>query len=248
MTITVAALWRHPIKSHGRESLSTVSLTKGQTMPWDRRWAVAHEGAKSDGSEWAHCINYSRGAKVPALMAINAKVDEVAGTVSLSHPLRDTITIDPDAQADQFLEWIKPLMPEGRHQSVAIHRVPDRGMTDTPFPSISLINLNSNQSVADELAQQIDPRRWRCNVHFSGAPAWDELQWLGKQIRIGTCELIVREPIIRCLATTANPDTGERDADTLAALKRIGNHQNFGIYAEVLQSGDITVGDEIQVN
>ena len=41
-----AALWRHPIKGHGREALETVDLTEGRTMPWDRRWAVAHEAAK----------------------------------------------------------------------------------------------------------------------------------------------------------------------------------------------------------
>ena len=40
--INVAALWRHPIKSHGREALQTVALTAGQTMPFDRTWAVMH--------------------------------------------------------------------------------------------------------------------------------------------------------------------------------------------------------------
>ncbi len=71
MTARVAALWRHPIKSHGREALKNVSLTEGQTMPWDRRWAVAHDAAKADGSEWAECMNFSRGAKAPSLMAMS---------------------------------------------------------------------------------------------------------------------------------------------------------------------------------
>ena len=69
---TVAALWRHPIKGHGRETLDRVTLTEGQTMPFDRRWAIAHEAARADGSEWAPCAEFSRGAKVPALMAIDA--------------------------------------------------------------------------------------------------------------------------------------------------------------------------------
>ena len=45
---TVSALWRHPIKAHGRESVGHVSLVEEQTFPWDRRYAVAHERAKTD--------------------------------------------------------------------------------------------------------------------------------------------------------------------------------------------------------
>ena len=82
----VRALWRHPIKGHGREALDQVTLSEGQTMPWDRRWAVAHELAQADNTDWAPCANFSRGSKVPALMAINAISDEAAGTVTLSHP------------------------------------------------------------------------------------------------------------------------------------------------------------------
>lgn len=84
----ISALWRHPIKSHGREGLQSVTLTEGQTMPWDRRWAVAHEMAKTDGTAWAPSAEFSRGAKVAALMAIAATVDETAGTVTLTHPDR----------------------------------------------------------------------------------------------------------------------------------------------------------------
>ena len=47
---TVSALWRHPIKAHGRESVGHVSLVEGQTFPWDRRYAVAHERAKPMGA------------------------------------------------------------------------------------------------------------------------------------------------------------------------------------------------------
>ena len=60
MSGTVTALWRHPIKSHGRESLDHITMTPGQTMPGDRIWAVAHEASKADGSEWVPCNNFSR--------------------------------------------------------------------------------------------------------------------------------------------------------------------------------------------
>ena len=49
--IKVVEIWRHPIKSHGREALSTVAVTAGQTLPLDRAWAVAHDQTDVDGSE-----------------------------------------------------------------------------------------------------------------------------------------------------------------------------------------------------
>ena len=245
MTAAVAALWRHPIKGHGREALDRVTLTEGQTMPWDRRWAVAHELAQADGSEWAPSAAFSRGSKVPALMAINARTDEAAGTVTLTHPDRPDLSFDPDTEARAFLDWVRPLMPENRAQSTRVIRVEGRGMTDTDFPSISLINLASHDALAEKMDQALSPLRWRGNIHISGLPAWAEFDWVGRTLRVGTAELAVREPILRCLATTANPATGQRDADTLGALNSFCGHQDFGIYAEVTKTGDIAIGDAV---
>jgi len=82
---------------------------------------------------------------------------------------------------------------------------------------------------------------------MAGLEPWVEFDWIGKTVTLGEAELTIREPIVRCLATTANPDTGERDAETLTALKTHFGHQNFGIYAEVTRSGDIILGDPIEV-
>ncbi|WP_371229431.1 MOSC domain-containing protein [Roseovarius sp. 2305UL8-3] len=244
---TVRALWRHPIKGHGREALSEAALTKGQTMPWDRRWAVAHEMSGADNTAWAPCANFSRGSKNGAQMAISTTSDEAAGTVTLSHPDLSDLTFDPDRETQAFLDWVRPIMPANRAQSTRIIRVDGRGMTDTDYPSISLINLASNADLAATLGAEISPLRWRCNIHIDGFPAWEEFTWVGKSLRIGEIELTVREPIERCLATTANPATGERDLDTLKALNTTYDHQDFGVYCEVITGGTLRVGDRVEV-
>ena len=63
----VTDIFRHPLKSHGREALKEVTLSQGAAMPWDRHWAVVHEASKADGSGWASCANFSRGSKAPLL-------------------------------------------------------------------------------------------------------------------------------------------------------------------------------------
>ena len=243
----ISQLWRHPIKSHGRESLSRVALAAAKTMPGDRVWAVAHEAAKTDGRAWAPCANFSRGAKAPQLMAIDAKYDEAAGTVTLAHPKAGEITFDPDADAAAFLTWVRPLMPDDRAQSAQILRVPGRGMTDSPFPSISLIGRASLDAVAERLGRPVEPERFRANVWIDGLTPFEEFEWVGKTIEVGGVQMIVRERIQRCLATTVNTSTGERDADTLGALEAGWGRKDLGVYAEVVTDGEIALGDAVRV-
>ena len=249
--ITVTELYRHPVKSHGREALSAVTLTQGKTMPWDRVWAVAHDMAKFDDENpaWAHCVNFSRGAKAPELMAINVSVDEAANTLTFTHPSLDPLTINPDLAADsaKLVAWTKPIMPADRAASDRIVRAPDRGMTDTPFPSISINSHASLANLSTTAGTQLSPLRWRGNIWVDGAAPWDEFNWIGRQARIGGALLKIVEPITRCPATTANPKTGKRDVDTMKFLSDTYGHKDFGVYAEVVESGEIKTGDRLEI-
>lgn len=246
MTARLAQIWRHPIKGHGAEALDEVVLEAGRTLPWDREWAVAHEAARTDGTGWAPCANFSRGAKAPALMAIMARLDEAAQTVTLTHPDRPEITFAPDREADRLLDWVAPLMPADRAASARIVRVPGRGMTDSAFPSVSVLGLASLRALSDAAGQPLDPRRFRGNFWIEGQAPWEEFDWIGRRLRLGEAELEVRERIGRCMATTVNPETGKRDADTLGALERQWGHTDLGVYAEVVTGGRVAVGDRVE--
>ncbi len=89
--------------------------------------------------------------------------------------------------------------------------------------------------------------RWRGNLHLDGMLPWQEFDWIGKSIRIGGAEFEVRERIERCSATTVDPSSGERDHDTLAALKSNWGHTDFGVKAVVTKAGDIAAGDTVEV-
>jgi len=244
----ITALYRHPLKSHGREALEAVTLQAGQSMPFDRRWAVAHEDSKADGSEWAGCANFSRGSKAPALMAINAKFDEASGLLTLTHPVLPVLTFNPDTDGTALVEWVRPIVPQNRALPDRVLTLPERGFTDSPFPSLSLCNTASHEAVAVQAGKPLSPLRWRGNVWFDGADAWAETDWIGHDLSLGEATLRVLEPTVRCLATTANPETGQRDVDTLGILNRTWDHQNFGVYAEVVEGGRIALGDTLKVH
>ena len=247
----VAQLWRHPIKSHGREAIEAVTLTAGQTMPWDRHWAVTNDATKfnADDPQWVICRNFMIGASTPGLAGIWAALDEETATVTLRHDAIGTFTFKPDDPAEwpAFLKWVLPLCPPDKRQPTGIVSAPARGMTDTSYPTISLMNAASHTDVETQIGQPLERARWRGNIWIDGLPAWQEFDWVGRTIHIGSAELEVQEPIERCMATTANPHTGLRDADTLGALRAGWDHQHFGIYATVSKSGKVAVNDQVEV-
>jgi uncharacterized protein YcbX len=119
-----------------------------------------------------------------------------------------------------------------------------RGMTDSEFPSVSILSTASLADLSARMGQDLSPHRWRGNLWLDGAAPWAEFDWIGREIRIGGAVLRIEERITRCNATKVNPETGKPDADTLAALEAAFGHQDFGVYATVIQSGAIATGDE----
>ena len=235
---------RHPIKGHGREDLASVSLSPGACLPWDRHWAVAHEAAKLQVG-WNPCVNFARGAKAPALMAVTSQLDESTGVVTLSHPDRGLLAFRPDAVEDlpMFLEWVAPLNPPDRAQPARIVTA-DRGMTDSNFPSVSILSEASLQALSDKMGVALSADRFRGNLWIKGAEPFAEFDWIGRTIQVGGATLRIAERITRCQATTVNPKTGARDADTLKGLEAGFGHQDFGVYATVVTGGTISLGEE----
>lgn len=246
MEAEVSHLWRHPIKAHGVEAVTSVLLETGRTFPWDRVWAIAHEAARVEPGviDWQPCTNFNRGAKAPAVMAIRCQTQEAAGTVTLTHPDREPITVNPDDAEDAALlvAWVMPLCDPGRARPSFVVRG-RRGLTDSGLVSIAILNQASRAALERRVGQPLAMERFRGNIWLEGLEPWAEFELIGAEIRIGGARLRVIERITRCKATMANPDTGRIDADTLGALQAGWGHGDFGVYAEVTADGRVAVGD-----
>ena len=242
----ITALWRHPIKAHGREALEEVTLTKGASMPFDRTWAVAHSNSKAVAGAWASCSNFMRAASTPQLQAITATLNERAKQVTLRHPERPDLTFSPDTEVQAFMEWVRPLCAPDRALPVDILRIGARGFTDSNIASVSLMNIASHAEIEAAAGGPLDTARWRGNVWFDGAPAWSEFDLIGKTLKLGEATMQVDAPIQRCKSIMANTDTGQRDLDLLQTLRSFG-HQNFGVGLSVLEGGKIRLGDSLEL-
>ena len=252
MTATgqVVALWRHPIKSLGSERIGRTDLVPGRTVPYDRVWALAHAKSRFDRENpcWAPPSTFFRCTLVPALAVITARVEAESGRLTLAHPDRPTLTFDPDAGADRdrFLAWVDPLVPKGMPRPVDLVRVPGRGMTDTDYPSVSIASLSSLRALSRRMGTTLDPRRFRANIWLEGFAPWEEFDWIGGELTVGTARLRIVERIGRCNATKANPETGRRDAETLGALESHFGHTDFALYTQVIAGGTVAECDAAQ--
>lgn len=118
-----------------------------------------------------------------------------------------------------------------------------------------------SQGSLDQLARRagvgtVDPRRFRMLIDLDGTVAHEEDDWIGGRIAIGETVLRVTERDARCAITTQDPDTGDRDLDTLRTIlayrgampdSKGAPKAMFGVLADVEQPGRIRVGDEIRV-
>ena len=139
----------------------------------------------------------------------------------------------------------------GRELRLARTDAPGRAV-DRADGSVSIV---SDESV-DELARQAgvdgaDARRFRMLVGVRGGEPHEEDTWIGRDVRIGEAVVRVHEQVARCAITTKNPDTGERDLDTLRVIKAYrgtrGEKQlDFGVYGEVVTPGRVRVGDAVE--
>ena len=243
-------LFRYPIKGYGVERVASSDLTEGACMPGDRVWAVLDERGRydKDAPGWVSCRNFARGAKSPELMAVTARTED-DGRLTLSHRLLDDITVDLTQKLDRdmFLSWVQPLTRHGQARSIDVVSAPGVGFPDSDFQSVSIMAKASLRAVSQAAGRDMAKARFRGNVWIDGTDVWEEFEWPGKRVQIGEAVLEVVEPITRCQATLANPETGQRDTNTLAILMDRFGHQEFGVNARVLKAGRLASGDVLRV-
>jgi len=123
---------------------------------------------------------------------------------------------------------------------------PGFSFSDVARKVVSIINLASVAAIEDVVGRPVHPLRFRGNVYVTGWPAWREFDFVGQEITVARrARLKVIRRIVRCAATNVDPDIGIRDLSIPDTLMRSFGHADCGVYGEVVEGGDIAVGDEL---
>ncbi|UNK70547.1 MOSC N-terminal beta barrel domain-containing protein [Microbacterium sp. H1-D42] len=230
----VVALYRHPIKGFTPERLDELVVQPDGRIAGDRvlafRFGNAVEPEDRDGLDYWPKSKGLALESFPTLAALQVSYDHDARRVRVAYDdeLLIEVVLDAEGRAElteimtAFVldspEW-KLLQREGRLPLVLVGDGESSRFQDRSRGFVSVHSHASIDALSDALGQQVDDRRFRSNVVIDGVDAWDELSWQG-EVRIGDVRFSAEGPIVRCLATHANPDTGIRDAKVLTTLTR----------------------------
>jgi len=246
----VERITRYPVKGLSPEEMEEVALEAGQGVPHDRRFAFAQGDSGFDPSAptWMRKHNFACLAANPKVAALRAGYDPVRNALLLRHGevamTADLATAEGRAAAGH---WLTAFMGEEARGALTLAEAPGHAFTDIPEKAVSLIGLASVAALAERMETPLDPLRFRANILFSGAPAWAEFDWVGREVLLGGARLRVFKRIQRCAATEVNPETATRDAPVPRGLRKHFGHADMGVYAEVLEGGRVAVGDSLEV-
>jgi len=123
----------------------------------------------------------------------------------------------------------------------------DGHFMDKPDNVISCINLATLRSLEAKWGSSVHPLRFRANFYIEGLRPWEELDWVGSDIRLGDVLFRVDRRNGRCSATNVNPVSGERDMDIPGALRKSFGHKDLGVYLVARSSGKVVLGDPVTV-
>lgn len=251
MSARLARITRFPIKAIGDEGLQRVALRAGEVLPGDRAFAVLHEaGARhlDAGGElagWLPKAAFLRGVTGSQLQAIRGR-RQGDGRLALTHPQAGHFLFSGLGDGPALIEWLRPLWPADKPAPLKLVAAPV-ALTDMRQRYVSILSVDSLEALEAAEGRSFGPERWRANFWVEGLGPWVERDWAGRRLRIGTAELIVRQRITRCHATSANTETGEVELDMLATLKSLQGDADFGVYAEVVSGAEVAVGDRVEV-
>lgn len=171
---------------------------------------------------------------------------------------RDTLRV-PDA-GDEAAAWVSEFIGNATrlvHVPVELARTTAAGYGKDDdkvafadgFPLL-LIGQDSLQDLSNRVGRSLEMLRFRPNLVIEGSEAFAEDGW--KRIRIGDVEFRIVKPCSRCIMTTVDPQTGERDPgrEPFATLQQYRSTPDGPMFGQNLvndSNGRLEVGMPVEV-
>lgn len=245
----VTALYRYPVKGLTAQRLERAALTAGETIAFDRAWAIENGPGRFDPEAPKHLpkVAFLMLMRDERLATLSAEFDEETTTLTLRRDGRQVArgNLSTRIGCQMIEQFIAAYMKESLRGPPKIVSAPGHSFSDVAAKCLHIVNLASVRALERAAGRTIDPLRFRPNLVFDSDTPWVELDWVGQTLKIGRAQLEVIDRTRRCAATNVDPATAARDMAIPAFLERTRGHSDFGIYARVTTHGDIAVADEV---
>lgn len=249
---TVESIYRHPVKGLTPEPMASVQLTAGAYFPGDRAYAIEVDPSGFDPANPKHISKqrFTVLARFPALARVKTRLDDATGVfhVGDAHGFGVETRLDTEEGRTALENFLQAFLGEDAPGKLRVlESPPGYRFMDHPLGYISVMNLASVRAVEQAIGQPVDPLRFRANVYVDGLKPWAEDEWVaGARVKLGAAELSVFKPIVRCVATHVNLETGERDIDMVEMLRQHFGRDTLGTYLSITVGGGIVIGDTLE--
>ncbi len=251
----IDAIYRYPVKGLSPQKLPRVTLTAGLNLPADRLYAIENGPTGFDPASPAYFPKqrFLMLMRNERLAALKTDYDEASHNLTIVHEGREAVRADLRTKegrlaVEAFFRKFMPAELSGPPKVLSGEGAPGapHSFSDVAKKVVSIINLASIAALESAVGQPVDPLRFRANLYVRGWPAWHELDQLDREIHVGgKVRLKVVKRIVRCAATNVDPVTAARDLNIPKTLMQTFDHMDCGIYAEVIEGGDIAAGNTV---
>lgn len=246
----IETIYRYPVKGLTAEALEEVALSPGDTLPHDRRFALAQGDSAFDPESpaWLPKRNFGCLMANARLALVHSAFDARSGDLLLRIPGQDPLLASTRSAEGRaaIATALAGFLGEEARGTPRFVEAPGHSFSDVAKKVVSIIGLSSLHALEQAAGMALDPLRFRANIYVSGGSPWAEFDWIGQEIQLGQAKLRVVKRIVRCPATEVNPASAERDAEPPRWLRTHFGHADLGVYAEVIEAGRVAVGDALE--
>jgi uncharacterized protein YcbX len=233
----ICEIVRYPVKSMAGTATESAFLG-WHGLAGDRRFAFRRVGDDS-GFPWLSA------SRLPELLLYHpVGLDESTG-----EPLPTHVRTPAGSCVELRLTELKAEIAERLGSGVDLMKL-KHGIFDEA--AVSVISLATIAGIGREAGLDLDRRRFRANivVQTERSEPFLEDGWVGRMLVFGDRDprpaVSVTMRDVRCMMVNLDPETAEQDARVMKTVVRL-NKNNAGVYAAVVQSGTIRVGDRVNL-
>ncbi len=249
---TVSSIYRYPVKGLSPDPLDTVECIAGETLPYDRSYAIENGPSRFDPAAPRHLpkTSFLMLMRDERLATLETRFDDDRQTLTILRAGKQVAEgrLDDPMGRKIIEQFMSAYMNFALRGAPKIVHAQGHSFSDVPVKCLHIVNLASVRDLERAARQAVDPLRFRANIYIDGIEPWTEFKWLDKDIRIGNAKFTVFDRTRRCDATNVDPANGMRDMNIPSRLTRSFGHSDFGIYARVSEGGRIAVGDSVVID
>jgi uncharacterized protein YcbX len=228
---------RYPVKSMAGISADS-ALLGWHGLDGDRRFAFRRLG-DATGFPWLSA------SRLPELLLYRpAGLDDSSGEPLPTH-VRTPAGLRFELQSPELQAEITSRLGGGVELMKLKHGIFDEA-------EVSVISLATIAGIGRGVGVDLDRRRFRANIviETDRREPFVEDGWVGETLVFGDRDprpaVSVTMRDVRCMMVNLDPETGKRDTKVMNTVVRL-NDNNAGVYATVVRSGPIHVGDHVSL-